>query len=61
LDELHRRMPELRRRAQSLQVKIESLRAQVADQAAYLRLAQTLSSFFENLRTNVQTLDIRER
>jgi site-specific DNA recombinase len=61
LDDLRRRMPELRRRAHSLQVDIESLRAQVADQAAYLRLAQTLSSFLENLRTNVQTLDIRER
>jgi site-specific DNA recombinase len=61
LDELRRRMPELRRRAQSLQVELESLRAQVVDQAAYLRLAQTLSSFLENLRSNVQTLDIRDR
>jgi site-specific DNA recombinase len=61
LDELRRRMPELRRRAQSLQGELESLRAQVVDQAAYLRLAQTLSSFLENLRTNVQTLDIRDR
>ena len=61
LDELRRRMPELRRREQSLQVELESLRAQVADQAAYLRLAQTLSSFLENLRANVKTLDICDR
>jgi site-specific DNA recombinase len=61
LDELRRRMPELRRRAQSLQIELASLRAQVVDQAAYLRLAQTLSSFLENLRSNVQTLDIRDR
>ncbi|MDQ3259904.1 MAG: hypothetical protein M3Q00_03810, partial [Pseudomonadota bacterium] len=40
---------------------LESLRAQVADQAAYLRLAQTLSSFLENLRANVKTLDICDR
>jgi len=61
LEDLRRRMPELRRREQSLQVELESLRAQVADQAAYLRLAQTLSSFLENLRTHVKTLDTRDR
>ena len=61
LDELRRRMPELRRHAHSLQAELESLQAQVADQAAYLRLAQTLSSFLENLRRNAQSIDVRDR
>jgi len=61
LDELRHRMPELRRRERSLQAELDALRTQVADQAAYLRLAQTLSTFLENLRTNAQTLDVRER
>ena len=61
LDELRRRMPELRRREQRLHTEIEALQAQVADQATYLRLAQTLSAFLESLRINAQTLDVRER
>ena len=61
LDELRRRMPELRRREQSLRTELDALHTQVADQAAYLRLAQTLSTFLENLRTNVKTLNVRDR
>jgi len=61
LDELRRRMPELRQREQSLRAESESLRTQVTDQAAYLRLTQTLSTFLEKLRGNVQTLDVPAR
>lgn len=61
LDELRRRMPELRQREQRLHTEIETLQAQVADQATTLRLAQTLSAFLESLRANAQTLDVRER
>ena len=61
LDQLRRRMPELRRRAQSLQTELDALRMQVADQSAYLRLAQTLSTFLERLHANVQKLDARDR
>ena len=61
LDELRRRMPELRRREQTLRTELEMLHTQVADQAAYLRVAQTLSTFLESLRANVQTLDVRDR
>jgi len=61
LDELRRRMPELRRREQTLRTELEMLHTQVADQAAYLRVAQTLSTFLESLRVNVQTLDVRDR
>ncbi len=61
LEELRRRMPELRRREQRLQTDVHSLSAQLANQAAYLRLAQTLSEFLARLRAQVQTLDVHER
>ncbi len=61
LEELRRRMPKLRQCEQRLQADIHSLSAQLADQAAYLQLAQTLSEFLARLRTQVQTLDVHER
>jgi site-specific DNA recombinase len=61
LDDLRRRMPELRRREQSARAELEALHTQVADQATYLRLAQTLSTFLTSLRANAQTLDVRDR
>jgi site-specific DNA recombinase len=61
LDELRRRMPELRQRESALQAEIQAQSAQVADQAAYLRLTQTLSTFLARLRTNADTVDIVER
>jgi site-specific DNA recombinase len=61
LEELRRRMPELRKRENTVQTQLQSLNAQVADQATYLRLAQTLSTFLGKLRTNAQTLDVQER
>jgi site-specific DNA recombinase len=61
LDELRRRMPELRQREQRQQAELNALHTQVADQVAYLRLAQTLSTFLENLRANVKTLNVLDR
>jgi site-specific DNA recombinase len=61
LNELRRRTPELRRREHTLQAELDALNTQVADQAAYLRLAQTLSTFLEGLRANATTLDVLER
>ncbi len=61
LSELRSRMPELRRREQRLQGELSALSEQLRDQAACLRLAQTLSAFLANLRHNVQTIDIAER
>jgi site-specific DNA recombinase len=61
LDELRRRMPELRQRETRLKAELESLSAQLADQAAYLRLAHTLGEFLERLRTQTQGLDTLER
>ena len=61
LEELRRRMPVVRQREQSLQGELHSLRARLADESAYLRLAENLSSFLGRLRANAQTLDVRER
>ncbi len=61
LEELRRRMPALRQRELALHAEVESLSAQFADQAAYLRLAETLSAFLGRMRENVHTLDIAER
>ncbi|HUL12357.1 MAG TPA: recombinase family protein [Methylococcaceae bacterium] len=61
LDELRSRMPALRKREQAMQAELEALNTQVADRAAYLRLAETLTAFLERLRSNAQTLNIGER
>jgi site-specific DNA recombinase len=61
LDELRRRMPDLRQREHVLQAELQSLCTQEADRAAYLRLAETLTAFLERLRTNAQTLDVLGR
>ncbi|MDH3460134.1 MAG: recombinase family protein [Burkholderiaceae bacterium] len=61
LDELRRRMPELRQREARLRAELQSLSAQLADQATYLRLAHTLGEFLDRLRTQVQGLDVLQR
>ncbi len=61
LDELRRRMPELRQRETRLKAELDSLNAQLADQATYLRLAHTLGEFLERLRTQSQGLGVLER
>jgi site-specific DNA recombinase len=61
LDELRRRMPELRQREQTLQAELQSILDQTNDHAVHLRLAETLSSFLARLRTVADTLDIEER
>jgi len=61
LDELRLRMPGLRQQENSMTNELQSLSSQVADQAACLRLAQTLAAFLQRLRTNVETIAIEER
>src|SRR5271165_1583934 len=61
LDELRRRMPELRQRERTLQTELRSIIDQISDRAIYLRLAETLSDFLSRLRTSADTLDIQER
>jgi site-specific DNA recombinase len=61
LNELRRRMPALRKREQSLQEELRGLSAQLVDQAAYLRLAQTLTAFLGRLRSSAAALDVQDR
>jgi site-specific DNA recombinase len=61
LDELRRRMPELRQRERALQTELNAILDQISDRAIYLRLAETLSDFLTRLRTSADTLDIQER
>ena len=54
-------MPALRQRETRLKAELESLRDQLADQSACLRLAHTLNEFLDRLRTQAQTLDVLAR
>ena len=60
LDELRRRMPELRAREQSVRAERQAI-DQTADQISFLRLAETLTAFLQRLRQSAETLEIAER
>src|SRR6201984_3664993 len=51
LDDLRRRMPELRKREQAIGAELDAIQSQLADRAGYLRLAETVTSFLARLRT----------
>jgi site-specific DNA recombinase len=61
LDDLRRRMPELRKREQAIGVELSAIQSQFADRAEYLRLAETITSFLARLRATAKTLDVSER
>jgi site-specific DNA recombinase len=61
LDQLRERMPPLRQRKQALRAEQQAIAEQTRERAAYLRLAETLSSFLARLRVAADTLDICER
>lgn len=61
LEELRKRLPELRRRQEGLNSELYSLEAACADQQAFLRLANTIETFLERLRATVQTLSVTQR
>ena len=61
LDELRERMPNLRRREQADNAELQAIVDQSADRAAYLRLAETLTTFLMRLRSSADVLDISER
>jgi hypothetical protein len=44
-----------------LRAELEALNTQLADQTAYLRLAQTLGEFLARMRCNTQALDVLKR
>jgi len=61
LDELRRRMPELRKQQQAVQSEVESLEAAAANQTRYLHLADGLAHFREKISVRADTLDVLER
>ena len=61
LDDLRRRMPELRKREQAIGSELNAIRSQLADRAGYLRLTETITSFLARLRATARTLDVSER
>jgi site-specific DNA recombinase len=61
LDELRERAPELRRREQANNAELQAIVDQLVDRAAYLRLAETLTTFLTRLRASADTLDVSER
>src|SRR5437016_4299110 len=61
LNELRVRMPNLRRREQAANAELQAIVDQSVDRAAYLRLAETLTTFLTLLRSAANDLDISER
>src|SRR5215472_7983021 len=61
LDDLRRRMPELRKREKAIGSELNAIQSQLADRAGYLRLAETITSFLARLRATAKTLDVSER
>ena len=61
LDELRRRMPELRAREQSARAELEAILDQAADRMSFLRLAETLTAFLQRLHESEQSLEIADR
>jgi site-specific DNA recombinase len=61
LDELRQRMPDLRRREKADNAELQAILDQSVGRAAYLRLAETLTTFLSRLRSSAGTLDVEER
>jgi site-specific DNA recombinase len=61
LDDLRRRMPELRKREQTIRAELNAIEGQLTDRAGYLRLAETVTSFLARLREAAKTIDVPER
>jgi len=61
LDELRRRMPDLRKREKGLSGKMESLDRQLVNEKTCLKLAETLESFLARLRETTTNASVRER
>ncbi len=61
LEELRKRMPELRKREQTIQSELHSLESATVDQQTYLRLADTIELFLSRLRTVASELSVTEQ
>ena len=61
LEQLRRRMPELKKREAALQGEIKSLDANAVDQQRCVTLANSLESFLDRLQASAQTVDVLSR
>ena len=61
IEQLRERMPALRQRERAIRAELQAIIDQAADRAAFLRLAETLTSFLARLRTAAETLSVTER
>ncbi|HUV70093.1 MAG TPA: recombinase family protein [Terracidiphilus sp.] len=61
IEQLRDRMPLLRQRERAIRTEIQAIVDQTADRAAFLRLAETLTSFLARLRSAADTLSVTER
>jgi site-specific DNA recombinase len=61
LEQLRDKMPPLRQREQALRAELQAITDQSQDREAFLRLADTLTTFLSKLRKNADALDVLER
>ena len=61
LDELRQRMPALRTKESGVRAQLDAVDARLADQASYLKLAESLESFLGRLQHATQAASIPER
>ena len=61
LAELHGRVPPIRDRKRQVEAELQAVESAAADREQYLRIAETLESFRERLRSGARTLDVVER
>jgi len=61
LEELRKRMPDLRKKEKALQAQLRSLEEASADRQVYLRVADQIESFLGRLRGSAETLDVTQR
>ena len=61
IEQLRERMPGLRQRQQAPRAELQAVADQTNDQAAFLRLAETLTAFLARLRSASETLSVTER
>jgi len=61
LDELRRRMPDLRKKETSLRAGLQALESRIIEQETYLKLAENLDSFLARLREATSSSSTQER
>lgn len=61
LEQLRRRMPELKKKESALRTELQIIEANVVDRERCLRLVGNLNGFLSSLHQSAQTLDVKDR